>query len=325
MHASLQDTSAHIPVMLDEVLEYLAPKDNEVIVDGTFGRGGYTKGILTTNETCHVIAFDQDPRVQPYIEEVSNIASDRFLFIKGRFGDMKRHLADHDIHAVDGIVLDIGVSSMQLDESERGFSFRFDGPLDMRMSSEGPTAADLVNTLPEEELANIIYTYGEERHSRRIAKAIVTRRQETAFTTTLDLADIVRTSLPKGKPSKIDPATRTFQALRIAVNDELKELEKALEQSISLLKENGRLVVVTFHSLEDGIVKKFLKENTAPHKAFNKYRPETQETNEQPYIVLTKKPVSACEKEIQTNPRSRSAKLRAALRTQIANKKGETL
>lgn len=314
MHAPVQDTSAHIPVMLDEVLEHLNPSAHEKIVDGTFGRGGYSRAILNTNNTCHVFAFDQDPTVKPFVDETSHLMGDRFIFIQGRFGDMQHHLQERGIDKVDGIVLDIGVSSMQLDESERGFSFRFDGPLDMRMSSEGTTAADLVNTLAEEELANLIYTYGEERHSRRIAKAIVARRMETPFTTTGDLAAIIRDSIPKGKPSKIDPATRTFQALRIAVNDELGELERALKQSISLLNDKGRLVVVTFHSLEDGIVKSFLKENSAPQKAYNKYRPETKEISDKPFTVLTKKPVCASKAEIDQNPRSRSAKLRAAIR-----------
>ncbi len=311
MLENLDTPSEHIPVMLDEVLETLAPQEGDVIIDGTFGRGGYTKGILTAQENCHVISIDRDPRVTPFVEEVSANYKDRFTFIKGCFGDMQPLLANQNKTKADGIVLDIGVSSMQIDEAERGFSFRFDAPLDMRMSQTGKSAADLVNTLPEEDLANLIYKYGEERLSRRIAKAIVTQRQEKQFKTTQELADIVRSCYPKGY-HKIDPATRTFQALRIAVNDELGELERALEQSLSLLNDNGRLVIVTFHSLEDAIVKNFLKEHSQPHKSFNKYRPEQQETSDKAFTILTKKPLHASKEEIARNPRSRSAKLRAA-------------
>tara|TARA_Y100001936_G_scaffold249138_1_gene298667 strand:- start:575 stop:1567 length:993 start_codon:yes stop_codon:yes gene_type:complete len=317
--ANVSDDRPHIPVMLDEVLDTLNIEDKKTYVDCTFGNGGYTKAILDQAD-CFVYSIDRDPNVKPQVNSIEEDYPNRFTFLEGTFGNIKNLLAEKNITKIDGMVLDIGVSSMQLDEAERGFSFRKDGPLDMRMGQSGLSAADIVNTMPEEELANLIYKYGEEHKSRHIAKKIVERRAETPFKTTLDLATTVQSCFPKFTKSKIDPATKTFQALRIAVNDELGELERALEASIDLLNENGRLVVVTFHSLEDGIVKSFLTKNALPKRKQNKYAEYSHHDEEQDdptdkfFKVIQKKPLSASDKEQKSNPRSRSAKLRYATR-----------
>lgn len=304
----------HIPVLLKPVLEVLAPQAEETIVDGTFGAGGYSRAILAAAE-CKVIGVDRDLSVQVFAKE---LPSARFQLLHGTFGDVQALLAANDLGQVDGFVLDIGVSSMQLDEAERGFSFRYDAPLDMRMNREaGQTAADLVNTLDEKELADVIYLYGEERKSRRIAAAIVRARTQDKIERTGQLADIIRGVLPK--TGKIDPATRTFQALRIAVNDELGELSRALEASLHILKPGGRLVVVTFHSLEDRIVKNFLRDYTGGQtgEGGSRYLPENKAANQNKpaaFQLLTKKAIEADEAEIALNPRARSARLRAAIR-----------
>jgi 16S rRNA (cytosine1402-N4)-methyltransferase len=319
MIPSMSEPAKHIPVLLNEVLETLSPRENEIYVDGTFGYGGYTRAILDT-ATCNVIAIDQDKHVFELARNWSEPYKDRLQFVHGRFSNIQTHLASFNIDKVDGIVIDIGVSSMQIDEAMRGFSFRFDGALDMRMDqSQGQTAADLVNTLPEEELANLIYQFGEERHSRRIAAAIVKRRLETPFQTTLDLANIIRDVVPKSFKDKIDPATRTFQALRIAVNDELGELERLLEAAVNILNKNGRLIVVTFHSLEDRIVKNFMLEQTKHKSAPSRYIPHMQDQTELSFALITKKPITANDDEIIRNPRARSAKLRAMIKTREAS------
>ncbi|MBQ3695868.1 MAG: 16S rRNA (cytosine(1402)-N(4))-methyltransferase RsmH [Alphaproteobacteria bacterium] len=298
--------AAHIPVLLDEVLNYLAPNGG-TFVDGTFGAGGYTKAILNANKNNQVIAFDRDPTTRFTSEQIQKKFGDRFAFIQDCFS----HMANYLTEKVDGIVLDIGVSSMQIDTPERGFSLRFNGPLDMRMSDEGLTAADLIKTLPESQLANILYKYGEERQSRKIAHAL----KEHTPTTTGEMAHIIHHIMPRPKDGS-DSATRSFQALRIAVNDELGELERTLEAAPQLLKPNGRLVVVSFHSLEDRIVKDFLNKNSSKTIHQNKYAPAPQDNSL--FKILTKKPVTASASELEKNPRAHSAKLRAAERTKVS-------
>ena len=301
--------SPHIPVMLDEVLQALGPQDGEVYVDGTLGAGGYTRAILASAK-CTVIGIDRDPEAHSRAAAWQSEYGDRLRLVHDAFGNVAEVVVD----PVDGFVLDLGVSSMQIDQAERGFSFRFEGPLDMRMdTTRGQSAADLVNTTPEEDLANIIYTYGDERHSRRIAKAIIEARP---VTTTGQLASVIRGVFPRGKKTEIDPATRTFQALRIAVNDELGELERALEGAEKILAEGGRLVIVTFHSLEDRIVKNFFKERSGDVSSPSRHLPAAPvETRKPTFVLQSRKKVEASAAEIAQNPRSRSAKLRAAIRT----------
>lgn len=298
----------HAPVMPAEVLEYLQPRKGGVYLDGTFGAGGYTRAILESVD-CIVMAIDRDPDVLQRAASFEKTYGKRFVFLHGCFGDMAELLKGQKI---DGVVLDVGVSSMQIDQPERGFSFRFDGPLDMRMDTDGgQSAADIVNSTEEEDLANIIYAYGEERLSRRIARAIVLRRKERRFETTLDLADVVRSVVKRSPKDKIDPATRTFQALRIAVNDELGELKRALDAFPAVLKPQGRAVIVTFHSLEDGIVKDGFRKASGQNESVSRYAPMQVSGAAPSFKILTKKAVGASSAEIAVNPRSRSAKLRA--------------
>lgn len=299
---------SHYPVMLPEVLQQLSPVDGGVYVDGTFGAGGYSAAILKKAD-CVVVAIDRDLAAVGRALELKKRFGERLEFIEGCFGDVEALLAGRK---VDGFVLDLGVSSFQLDEAERGFSFRFDGPLDMRMDTRsGQTAADLVNSMDEGELADLIFKYGEERYSRRIARKIVQRRAEKKFETTADLADVVRSCVPKSKDG-IDPATRTFQALRIAVNDELGELERALEAAERILKAGGRMVVVSFHSLEDGLVKAFFRGKSGEGAKGSRYLPDTRSGGNVPvFRLLTRKALVPSQKELSENPRSRSAKLRA--------------
>lgn len=297
----------HIPVLLDSVLTRLGCQGG-VYVDGTFGAGGYTRAILNAHPENRVIAFDRDPTVLPMVEKMKAKFGNRFSFI----GDCFSSVADYVKEPVDGFVLDIGVSSMQIDGAERGFSFRLDGPLDMRMSGQGISAADVVNLKGEKELADILYAYGQEKQSRRIAKAIV---QNRPFQTTAQLVEVIHSVMPRPKDGS-DSAMRSFQALRIYVNDELGELTRALDASIRILKPQGRLVVVSFHSLEDKIVKDFLKENAAPKKHQNKYA-KSQETTDKFFIVPEKEIVMADENELKNNSRAHSAKLRWAIRTEV--------
>ena len=304
--------NVHYPVMLPEVLESLQPSGSGVYVDGTFGAGGYSAAILDAAPECTVIAIDRDVAAKSRAAALQEKYGKRLQFIHGCFGDVERLLAAAGCERVDGFVLDLGVSSMQIDEGARGFSFRTDGPLDMRMNqSEGQSAADIVNSTPEEDLANIIYKYGEERLSRRIAKVIVERRAEQKFTTTAQLADVVRACVPRSKDG-IDPATRTFQALRIAVNDELGELERALASAEKILKSGGRMVVVSFHSLEDRIVKDFFKLASGKAAGGSRHAPAAAEQAPARFEILTKKALGPSAREIRENARSRSAKLRAA-------------
>lgn len=310
------NAAPHMPVMLKEVLDYLNPEDGKVYVDGTFGAGGYSRAILEAAD-CVVVAIDRDESALEAAEALKSLFPSRFYFVQGCFGDVEALIKRAGFERVDGFVLDLGVSSMQLDQAERGFSFRFDGPLDMRMGRESAdqSAADLVNTLEQDDLANVIYNYGEERHSRRVARAIVLRRAEKSFETTLDLADVVRKALPYSKKDKIDPATRTFQALRIVVNDELGELERALNASEAVLGDGGRLVIVTFHSLEDRIVKNFMKDKCGGNARASRYAPVAVGAEGVcSFELLSRKAVKAGDGEIRLNARSRSAKLRAAKR-----------
>lgn len=296
----------HIPVMLQEVLAALKPQKGEVYVDATFGNGGYTKAILEVAD-CKVIALDRDPTVKIRANEIKNMYGGRFEFRAGQFGDF----ADLVPEKINGAVFDIGVSSMQLDEAERGFSFSKEGALDMRMSQSGLSAKDIVNTYGEQELADLIYQYGEERKSRQIARQIAEYRKHKEIETTTELAEIIYKVIHK-KFGEIDPATRTFQALRIAVNDELGELSRGLSGAANRLLKNGRLVVVDFHSLEDRIVKKFFNENGGRRVRVSKYAPELVQ-DEHLFAEVSKVIVPAAE-ECAQNPRARSAKLRYAIR-----------
>ncbi len=302
--------TAHIPVLLDEVVTAIAPKDGDVIVDATYGRGGYSAAFLKT-APCTVIGIDRDPDAVAAGRASDAAATGRLTVVEGRFGEMDR-LVDGP---VDGVAFDVGVSSPQIDDPARGFSFRADGPLDMRMARQGPTAADVVNTTPESDLADIIYRFGEERRSRRVAKAIVAARATAPITRTTQLAEIVRRVVPQAKDG-IDPATRTFQALRIHVNDELDELDHGLSAAERLLRPGGRLAVVSFHSLEDRQVKRFLTERSGAAPRGSRHLPDSGPADRPPtFRLMQRKPVSPGKAELAANPRARSARLRAAIRT----------
>jgi 16S rRNA (cytosine1402-N4)-methyltransferase len=317
----------HIPVLLAEVLAALAPKDGEVFVDGTFGAGGYSRALLDSCD-CRVYGIDRDPSAIAAGQVLAARYGARLTLLPGRFGDMEQLLAAVGVTAVDGVALDVGVSSMQLDQSARGFSFRADGPLDMRMDpTTGDSAADLVNRADEAALADIIYEYGEERLSRAIARAIVAARAEAPIETTGRLAEVVRGAVRRKQGRRdetIDPATRTFQALRIAVNDELGELDRALGAAERLLRPGGRLAVVSFHSLEDRRVKSFLATRSGssarPSRHFPSLLPRESARGAVPsfppasFKAVTRKPVAASDAEAKRNPRARSARLRSAVR-----------
>ena len=320
--------SPHKPVLLAEVLEALAPRDGAIYVDGTFGAGGYSRAILEAAD-CTVWGIDRDRQAVRQGRRMAEHYPGRLHILEGRFGEMETLLAGRVAQPVDGIALDLGVSSMQLDEPERGFSFRFDGPLDMRMEGpedgeardQRPSAAEVVNSLPETELADIIYRFGEERRSRQVAKAIVEARRDKAITRTGELADLVRGAVKPGPrhggAKAIDPATRTFQALRIYVNDELGELERGLEAAEALLAPGGRLAVVSFHSLEDRQVKHFLRARSGEAAGGSRHLPPArQDPDQQPtFRLLFRGSKRAGEAECRDNPRARSAHLRAAERS----------
>ncbi len=306
-------TSPHAPVLLAEVIEALAPKAGDVIIDATFGAGGYTRAILECG--ADVVALDRDPTVQPFADAVARDFPDRFQLIRTPFSGLAEAFEESGKARLDGAVFDIGVSSMQLDQAERGFSFMRDGPLDMRMSDEGATAADIVNTWDHGPLAHIFKLYGDERQSGRVATAILRRRVERPFTRTLDLAEVVEKALGGRRGAAIHPATRVFQALRIAVNDELGELERGLEAAEATLAPGGRLVVVTFHSLEDRMVKAFLTERTGNAPGGSRHAPVAVETRKPSFDLMFKGAREAGEAELAANPRARSAKIRAAVRT----------
>jgi 16S rRNA (cytosine1402-N4)-methyltransferase len=303
--------NGHLPVMLAEVVANLAPRTGATYLDGTFGGGGYAEAILSAAD-CTLYAIDRDPDAIARGVALAARFPGRLHLLEGCFGDMVALLAERGVARLDGVVLDLGVSSFQLDQAERGFSFRADGPLDMRMAKTGPTAADLVNTLPEAELADILFTFGEERHARRIAKAIIAARAEAPITTTLRLAEVVRSRVPRD-PSGIDSATRSFQALRIRVNDELGEVERGLAAALGLLSPGGRLVVVAFHSLEDRLVKRFMQQATGRAPAASRHTPAALQASRASagYRLLTPKAMRPGSTEMENNPRARSARLRA--------------
>ena len=306
--------SGHVPVMIGEVLGALRPFDEGLFVDATLGRGGYSEAILKT-ASARVIGIDRDPAAVIFGKQLSRKYGGRLTILEGRFGDIERLIKDKGISEVDGITFDLGVSSIQLDEANRGFSFRFDGPLDMRMSSKGTTAADLINNTSEQDLADIIHKLGEERQARRIAKAIVETRSKTPIKTTGHLAKIVRGIVWKSK-DRIDPATRTFMALRIWVNDELGELRRGLCAAENILAPGGRLAIVAFHSLEDRIVKKFLRSRSGRSGRSSRHFPDVQVKQPAPSFKLLKSGAIKPElSEISRNARSRSARLRIAERT----------
>ena len=313
--SSQEGPPRHVPVLLAEVLSHLNPVDNEIYVDGTFGAGGYTRGMLNA-AACNVIAIDRDRvAIADGIDLVMDYAP-RLSLIEGRFGDMTRVVNAAGAAEVDGIVLDIGVSSMHLDEADRGFSFQKDGPLDMRMGPNGPSAADVLASAGESEIADILYYLGEERRSRAIARAIVNQRGNQPLTTTLQLADLVASVLGHKKSDPRHPATRTFQALRIYVNDELGELLEGLLAAETLLKPGGRLVVVTFHSLEDRIVKRFFAARCGKVSHGSRHQPQENIAPDSPsFQFVNRRPVSPDKSETDVNPRARSAKLRAVRRT----------
>lgn len=299
----------HIPVLLNEVLTYLDCSKGGLFLDGTFGAGGYTRAILNASSSNKVMSFDRDPNTLPTAEMFSKEYGDRFAFVHDCFGNLEQYVTD----PLDGLVLDLGVSSMQIDERERGFSFRFDGPLDMRMGQTGLSAKDVVNTYDEKTIADILFKYGEEKASRRIARHIVQSRRSKEIETTKELADIIHQVMPKPKDGS-DSAMRSFQALRIYVNDELGELERALEAAKHVLKPGGRLVVVTFHSLEDRIVKNFLIQNSDLKPNGNRHEMSFIVQDEKPlFKVLTKKAVLPTKEELEFNSRSHSSKLRAGV------------
>lgn len=307
--------NSHTPVLSEEVIENLNIRDGLTYVDGTFGAGGHTKMILSS-ANCNVISIDRDPTVQILTKKIKSKFPNNFKFIAGNIGRLKFLLKSNGISSIDGgILFDLGVSSMQIDNPDRGFSFKNDGPLDMRMEKIGKSAEDIINKADEKTLNDIIYTLGEERKARRIANAIVSYRKNKSITSTMELANIVRTAIGNNSKLKIDPATKTFQALRIKVNDELDEIENALSDAENLLAPGARLVVICFHSLEDKIVKNFLRKksglNPNPHRhSVNIY--SKTEKQKPSFKLITKKVLIASNKELSFNYRARSAKLRCA-------------
>ena len=299
---------AHIPVLLGEVLEALSPAPGVTIVDGTFGAGGYSRAFLAAGAA--VVAFDRDPGAAAFAEDLRDRSD--FHLVRAPFSRMAETVGEG---AADGVALDLGLSSMQLDEADRGFSLMRDGPLDMRMSSEGLAAADLVNQADPAELVRIFRLYGEERQARRVVAALVRRRAAAPFERTLDLAEVVEKALGGRRGAKIHPATRVFQALRIAVNEELSELEAGLLAAERSLKAGGRLAVVSFHSLEDRIVKTFLNDRAGRQGEASRHAPPRAEGPAPSFTLLHNRAVTPSDAEIAANPRARSAKLRAAART----------
>lgn len=315
MTAQAKDEAAprHVPVLLKEVMEALGDVSGATVVDGTFGAGGYTRALLDAG--AQVIAIDRDPNAIAGGQEMVAKSGGRLMLVEGRFSALDAHAAACGHPQVDAVVLDLGVSSMQLDEAERGFSFRFDGPLDMRMEVRGLSAADVVNTMPQRELTRLIGILGEERRASAVSRAIAERRKERPFTRTADLAALVEKVVkrpPRGR--QIHPATRTFQALRIYVNGELNEVAEALGAAERVLRPGGRLVVVTFHSLEDRIVKRFFADRSRTRAGGSRHLPEG-EVPPATFELIGRGARDPGEAEVDVNPRARSAKLRAGLRT----------
>ena len=302
---------AHIPVLLAEVLTALTPGPGQTMLDATFGAGGYSRALLDSG--ARVIALDRDPSAARFATPL--IAGGRFELVEARFSQLANVLAERALVPCDGIVFDIGVSSMQLDEADRGFSFMRDGPLDMRMGGDGPTAADIVNFTEAPALSRMFWVYGEERAARRITAFLVRRRAETPFTTTLDLAETVERAVGGRKGAPTHPATKVFQALRIVVNEELAELEAGLEAAEAVLRPGGRLAVVTFHSLEDRIVKAFFTERAGRLPGGSRHLPPVQQAKAPTFELVFNGARTPSDAELAVNPRSRSAKLRAGIRT----------
>jgi 16S rRNA (cytosine1402-N4)-methyltransferase len=305
--------SGHLPVMLAQVLKALAPAKGDLIIDGTFGGGSYTRAILDAAD-CRVLAIDRDLDAIMRAERMA-VSQPGLLPRLGCFGEMDSLAEQAGWPQVDGVVLDIGVSSFQLDEAGRGFSFQKDGPLDMRMGGAGPSAADVVNRMAERDLADVIFRLGEEKQSRRIARAVVGRRALAPFKTTLDLAGVIETALGGRRGARVHPATLTFQAIRMYVNDELGELARGLSAAERVLKPGGRLVIVTFHSLEDRLVKQWLRERAGVIPSGSRHMPLLSKAPPPAFRLQENKAVLPADKEVETNPRARSAKLRAAIRT----------
>ncbi|MDR3326217.1 MAG: 16S rRNA (cytosine(1402)-N(4))-methyltransferase RsmH [Rhodospirillaceae bacterium] len=305
--------SPHVPVLLSETLVGLTPKTDEIFVDGTFGVGGCSCALLDA-ANCRVFGIDRDPSAIILGKELAKRYNGRLTILSGRFGNMDQLLNDCGINKVDGVTLDLGISSTQLDKAERGFSFKKDGPLDMRMEETGISAADMVNSLSESELSDIFWNFGEERYSNRIARAIVNSRKTQLFARTRQLTDLIHKIVPRTK-NGIDSATRTFQGLRIAVNNELEEISRGLLAAERLLNNKGRLAIVSFHSLEDRIVKNFLKIRSCSEAHTNRYSPPPLAIHKPSFRLLTKKPITPSFKEIAENVRARSSRLRLAERT----------
>ena len=299
----------HKPVMCEEVLSILNPSDGCVYLDGTLGAGGHSRKILESAD-CSVVGIDKDPTAIELCRDLEKRYGNKFLSINGSFGNLSQHLNSIGINKIDGILLDLGTSSMQLGTPERGFSFQFDAPLDMRMTQTGERAYDIINSLSEDSLADIIFYFGEERRSRKIAKAIVNKRKIKKIKTTFDLNEIIL-SVKKANNKKIHPATKTFQALRIYINNELKDLYEALISIEKVLSEKGRLVVISFHSLEDRIVKNFIKENSIPLRKYDPKNPDKI------FVHENRKVIKPSEYEVKKNRRSRSAKLRWVFRSSL--------
>jgi 16S rRNA (cytosine1402-N4)-methyltransferase len=302
----------HQPVLLTEVVTALAPRDGAIYVDGTFGAGGYSRALLDA-ANCTVFAIDRDPAAVSGAKPLLERYPGRLHILQGRFGDMAELLSREGITGVQGVTLDLGVSSMQLDQAARGFSFRFAGPLDMRMEQAGDSAADLVNTMAEQPLADLIFTFGEEKKARRIAKAIIAARALAPITETQQLADIVRRAIGPTPGLRIDPATRTFQALRIAVNDEMGEIDRGLAAAEQVLAPGGRLAVVSFHSLEDRRVKAFLRDRSGTAPRGSRHLPDIHQEVPK-FGLIAAGGIAPGDAEIARNPRARSARLRVAER-----------
>lgn len=315
----MEELREHTPVLLDAVIKHLDPKDGESYADCTFGAGGYSKAILQAADAT-IYGIDLDPASVVHASKIKETFPGKKLnFIQGNFANLSEILESVGVHSVDAIIADLGVSSMQIDQAGRGFSFQKMGPLDMRMSQDGVSAYEFINNYPKEELCRVIAEYGEEDKAKQIAHAILNARQEMPIMSTTQLANIIR-QVFKGKRGKIDCATKTFQAIRIWVNNELENLKKLLKIAADLLNDGGRLIIISFHSLEDGIVKNFLQTHSGFEKPTSRYSPPSQSVGLTPtFKVLTKKPVTPTDNEINNNIRARSAKLRAALRINKSN------
>ena len=312
INANFVNQESHIPVMLNEVLRFLQPQKNQIIFDGTFGAGGYSQAILESCD-CKVIAVDRDKNVQKFVDKILEKFPQNFKFNFAKFSQIKQVLANHDLEKIDGMVFDVGVSSMQLDERQRGFSFDSTQKLDMRMDqTQELSAYEVVNQFSVEDLTKIIRDFGDEPKAKKIAEKIATKRGKQTITSCCELADIVR-SLYVGY-YKTDPATRTFQALRIFVNNELEELRLALDSALHLLKTGGRMVVVSFHSLEDKIVKDFFRSKSGITQSVSRYEPQAVEQMPKILQLLNKSAIEPSDLEVKKNPRSRSAKLRAIIK-----------